>query len=115
MGFSIAFLAWLVKLGVDGNSRGILSWPRLNIESRSQFTRVPQDDMSDHSAITDRSLSRGSYFRTKYSQWTGDRRKKDIDDAYELSLSQQVISASAVEPGNVNTLRDAMLHQADVM
>ena len=95
----------------------------LHFETRQQqFAQIPQEDLSlnggsstgNASALSPMSSqSRGSFFRTKYSQWTGDRRKKDIGNAYELSMSQQVASASVGEvgPENNDALREAMHYQ----
>ena len=72
--------------------------------SHGPFMRVPMTEMADQSFDMSSDMSsassmlsmdgdgrrKKSFYREKFSQWTGARRKKDVDSQYEMTLSRSV-------------------------
>lgn len=119
-------LLHLFKFCPEGTSRDSYRGGSDNDYTRGLFSRVPIDscssdslnfedsDMSNASSMIsfgqgNKKQSKASFYREKFQIWTGARRKKDVNNEYELSLSQSVQASNNVNNDIVNrALTDAI-------
>jgi hypothetical protein len=92
-----------------GSSRGLFA--RVAIDDSDHSFNFEDSDLSSASSMVSfggGKQSKTSFYKEKFQIWTGARRKKDINNEYELTLSQSVQASNNANNDMVNrALTDA--------